>query len=275
MRRRRGQALRDLDRRLQQPTAVISTVRRSGSGRSARYAPQNAAIAGRIAASGRPARATSRPGSAGSTIGIDPTQARRYSARTEPASTAGSPRPAPSQSASSSRVRRSDPGAGTLRQFSQRRSPCTSASSHDSAPSSPSRPHRKSLPWTRATRSCAAKLSPMTSACGGSGRSSGQAGPGRGASRGRPCSRARTRPRMRARAGGKRPRCSLQSRARPGVLSTRRPPGSWTTTAGTWPAMPGSAASARRIAASVASDGAPGSLACLTTKVGPARVVAR
>ena len=126
MRGRQREALRALDRRLQQPhRPQLDDAAQRWPGESDRYADQNAWMAGRIDASGWRARATSRPGSTGSTIGTEPTHTRRYSASTLPTSNAGSPRPASSQSTSSTRVRRRAPGAGSARQFSQRRSACT------------------------------------------------------------------------------------------------------------------------------------------------------
>ena len=151
----RGQALRALDRGLQQAHGASARPRAAAA--AARLAcgrpTRTRAIAGRIAASGWRARATSRPGSTGSTIGTDPTQTRRYSASTLPTSNAGvgAPGAAPS--------RRAARGSGAAPRRRQRQAVVPAqVAVHERvragvARSSSSRPHTNSLAWMRATRS--------------------------------------------------------------------------------------------------------------------------
>ena len=218
------------------------------------------AIAGRIGPADDRARATSRPGSAGSTIGIDPTHARRYSASTVPTSKAAGPgagelpvdqqhaRPAPR--ARARRARGSCPNAGRRARARRRRR--RSAAARAGA-------HRSRLAWMRATRSWAAALRSSTSSCGGSGSDSAhmRSTPGDGSTRvrrepmqGRQRAAERPRPGCAGsvRGGrpsrGRRPACAGRACVRRVVMDDARAP---------CPPCPASRPAARRTAASCAS----------------------
>ena len=109
-------------------TAASCTTRRSvgDSGLNRWYAAQKSWSAGRMRRRGYLARATSRPGSAGSTIGTEPTQAQRYSASTVPDVEARGAGAGELPVDEQTRVLRSEAAAAIVRQFSHRRSPCTS-----------------------------------------------------------------------------------------------------------------------------------------------------
>ena len=231
-------------------------------------------------ASGCSPTAESRPGSAGSTMGIEPTHdakvLRQHSADVE--RRRAGPAPAPSRPGAAASCAASRELA-TARQLSQRRSPCTSAPSAHASRSSSSRWHRARSPARGRPASCAPALRSSSSSrrrlwerraptCGRRPavarravrrkRDAAPRAPGRGSAPG---------PRESAR-----PRGARSNRARrPGVLRTSRAAsGSWWTTAGTRPASSAVPREPGAHAASCASVPARFSgRACLTTYVGP------